>query len=312
MPTENTLLILGAGASIPYGFPSGRALSRDIWRLVLHPDENRVFNLLGFADADVQAFKEQFRRADMSIDEFLNANQHLGDLGKAMIAMQIIRSENRDELTSPESSHWYRFLWDVIRPHLGDLAECKIRILTFNYDRSLEQYLVDAIKAFTGKSFAPALEILGQLGIVHVYGDVGRLGLIADTSAGERPYESHSTIAQHIEIGAARLRLMRERNDPETGEDEARSHVEWAQVICFLGFGYDPLNLRRLGFKGKEESVKSGDRRACFGTTFGLSQHELVRVRSTFANFHFTPAFQNDDCEAYLRNSGLIGVRVGL
>ncbi len=308
------MLVLGAGASIPYGYPSGRELAQRISRTgwAAESAEMQVLGRLGFSAAQVKSFQSEFRRADMSIDEFLNAQQHFGKLGKALLAMHIISYEASDRLTSPERSHWYRFLWDVIRQHLGKLDECNIRILTFNYDRSLEKYLVDAIGAFCGCDADMALELIKPLGIAHVYGDVGALGEL-DLPKGTRPYQPSSTDLSHVSVAQLRLRLMGERK--HDGEpDEVKKYLQWAHVVCFLGFGYDPLNLMRLGLSRRNPDGKQAqsDPRVFYGTLFGLADAERKRVASTFDHFVFASAFMHDDCEAYLRNTGILGLRVGL
>ena len=62
MLTKQTTFVLGAGASVPFGFPTGLQLSK-IMVEGLQP-EGEVFNVLkkycDFSDADIAAFKSAF------------------------------------------------------------------------------------------------------------------------------------------------------------------------------------------------------------------------------------------------------------
>jgi hypothetical protein len=53
----------------------------------------------------------------------------------------------------------------------------------------------------------------------------------------------------------------------------AKKHIEWAQRVYFLGFGYHATNLGRLGVP---ESLKA--KSPICGTTYGLTDQELYLV----------------------------------
>jgi hypothetical protein len=175
-------------------------------------------------------------------------------------------------------------------------------------NRSLEKYLVDAIQAFKGLGEADALKAIAPLKFVHVYGDVGRLGPV-DATTQTRPYNPTSSDALHVSIAQTRLRLMGDRPNAAGGDkDEVTDLVGWAHTLCFLGFGYDRLNLTRLGF-ARPARMKQGDSRHFCGTLYGLGEAEISKAISAFPQFD--RRFLSQDCEAFLRNSGVLCVTVG-
>ncbi|MCP5462815.1 MAG: hypothetical protein H7A34_06540 [bacterium] len=63
--------------------------------------------------------------------------------------------------------------------------------------------------------------------------------------------------------------------------------LEKASYICFLGFGYDDVNLKRLGFDGtkiynqtilRHESRVYPKAKKIYGTAFGLKHAERNRI----------------------------------
>ena len=72
MIKQNTLLILGAGASVDFGFPLGSALVREIYDFL--EEETKQFYALcfaGFAEPQIQEFKKALSFENASIDSFL-------------------------------------------------------------------------------------------------------------------------------------------------------------------------------------------------------------------------------------------------
>src|SRR5687767_1945488 len=85
---RRTVLILGAGASMPYGFPSGRDL-RDKIIAGLRKDTAQLFQLLGAAGYDLQVIRN-FRDALLksgrpSVDVFLEHRSEFISVGKVAI-----------------------------------------------------------------------------------------------------------------------------------------------------------------------------------------------------------------------------------
>jgi hypothetical protein len=94
--------------------------------------------------------------------------------------------------------------------------------------------------------------------IVHVH---GRLPSI------EAPL-TRSWIAE----AAPAIRVVLDDLDPETIE-RAREAIGWADVVCFVGFGFQHENLVSLDFS---RSIKPGA--AVFGSALGLMEGERSRI----------------------------------
>ncbi|HAR63413.1 MAG TPA: hypothetical protein DCS13_08120 [Candidatus Margulisbacteria bacterium] len=247
MIKENTVLVLGAGASMDYGFPSGRELIQDIVNLIegtllygkpfiakiyLALLVCRYYKLKGTAIPLTEAytaideFHSTFVKASpASIDDFLHniskTNPIYVVVGKLCITILISRHENEsknyltnsvdtdkrhryykelesiykndDELRNiwnkqvtlsgliPKSHYvladgWYEYLWEKI--YKGNIEQNlrKITIITFNYDRSLEQFLHTRIMNLHGLTTEESASLLNNnLKIHHVYGKIGCL-----------------------------------------------------------------------------------------------------------------------------------------
>ena len=103
--TKPTALVVGAGASMDYGFPSGAQLRHDICYGILRVDLHRsdtIFGLLrlvGFPKDRVLDFAGALNESQIqSVDEFLDYQRGFADVGKAAIAAALIPYERLVEL----------------------------------------------------------------------------------------------------------------------------------------------------------------------------------------------------------------------
>jgi hypothetical protein len=53
MITVPTVLVLGAGVSIPYGYPSGAGLVKDIFQGISNTDWKEIYNAYGVTDSEM-------------------------------------------------------------------------------------------------------------------------------------------------------------------------------------------------------------------------------------------------------------------
>ncbi len=256
MITKPTLFILGAGASIPYGFPSGWKLRNQICEAANGVNVSAVQELnttLGIPCDDIIAFARRFKQSRLiSIDTFLSKHPELSVIGKTLIAHKLIPLEldyNFDNLDTDDD--WYCALWNALATNatsVAELAENKIKIFTFNYDRSLERYLHTAIINTFNVSEGEALDALKYFDIQHVYGSLGEFGLIDDYSKNIRTY-SGLFDRKSVDIAIKSLRVIPEARAEDSVFSKAKEAFCWADHVCFLGFGFDTLNLQRLGFR---------------------------------------------------------------
>lgn len=237
-----TVLILGAGASCGYGFPVGSRLRQMI--LDLRDDEDAA-NAMGFGPSTLRRFVDAFRASqNYSIDSFLGRRPELVEIGKAAIAYVLLACEQKADLTADSNTdHWYQYLvnelaadeWNTFDPSW-------LSIVTFNYDRSLPFYLSETLQNIYNKSHEEVTERLSSLKMVHVY---GRLG---DPFTGI-PFGNLNTehMYAYVRDAARELVIIPEGRDDSPTVTNSQALIRSAERICFLGFGFDETNIRRLG-----------------------------------------------------------------
>ena len=86
---DSTVLILGSGASVPFGFPSGRSLIFNIYK-GLSKKDNNFFNILldcGYDANLISTFRDElYSSMQPSVDSFLEKRGEFVNVGKAAIA----------------------------------------------------------------------------------------------------------------------------------------------------------------------------------------------------------------------------------
>ena len=243
-----TVLILGAGASAPYGFPVGYDLfvkirDRDFQDSPLRdPDFAEIF------EAEVSDFRRALSRSGRhSVDAFLEYQTGgTVELGKRLIACTLIPVEDEAILFAPKvlgdhNRSWYQHLFEALRTRPGDFGTNKLSVITFNYDRSLEHFIASALESSYGKSPEMALQELQKIEIIHLHGSLGEYGKM-----GPR-YSPELTIAA-MERAMSSIRIVHQAIDIDTDHlfVEARRVLSQAEKVVVLGFGFLPENVERL------------------------------------------------------------------
>lgn len=256
MITKPTLFILGAGASIPYGFPSGAKLRTQICAEATKPDSKLASFLELFfkiPKTDFIEFVSSFQRSRLaSIDSFLSRRTEFSEIGKLIIASLLVPKETAATFNESIDDDWYFAFWNALVSNVSTLEDLKknnVQIYTFNYDRSLEAYLHIAIVSTFKCSADEALNAISHFNIHHVYGSLGVYGPPQEHQSNIRPYFNKYDPVD-IRIAADTLRVIPEARADDAIFRKAKEAFLWAEHVCFLGFGFDPLNVERLGFKG--------------------------------------------------------------
>jgi hypothetical protein len=314
MITQDTVLILGAGASMAYGFPSGQKLKSLIWQKLENCRD--VIPIAFGADIATLAqreafdvFVENFREnlllsPDYSIDSFLEHHnddyKKLGKIGIASVLLPLERkrylyddwmlsftTENFSSIIRPKDGHWYQYLFNQICKHckFEEFSCNKISVITFNYDRSLEYYLLNCLRAKYKKSLPECAEVLKKIPILHVYGKLGNLPELSDSDSIK--YDTPEGVpSDSLETAERSIKIIHVPNTNTSPEFlDAQKLIIKAKRIYFLGFGYLGENMRRLFTDYSASSVKefgllegvedkfSGAGRKCYGTILGVSPH---------------------------------------
>lgn len=274
MIERQVVLVLGAGASKPYGLPLGSELHEMV--LARHSACAKVLVNMGFQHAEYEAFCSELERAlRQSVDAFLETRPDLLEVGKAAIAYHVARCENFAKLyEASHDEHWYAYLFNLMATRdFGDFAKNKISFVTFNYDRSLEVALLNALAANYQKSPDEAAEMLAGIPIIHLY---GKLGELSEFDPEGRPY-APTDDPELLRKAMDSIRIISEGNNASEGEFddpafcEARDLIKASEFTIFLGFAYHRTNVKRLTIPGG--AAVQGK---YYGSTFGMTEGECI------------------------------------
>lgn len=305
------VFILGAGASCPYGYPSGGRLRELICRgngFMKQYNEYLGTHLSAQSGKqDILRFRDTFFKSSIkSIDFFMSKNPKLAPLGKYVIAFEILRSEKEScfaeeakwqrehyERARSSDNHsageycegragfigddWYSYIYNRFLEQqsgesgLPDFSGGELAFITFNYDRSLEQFLHESLRnSFTEVPEEHITQSLRQLKILHAYGQMVPLRWQdAEEGIDYKPQEVDEPL---LKRAAANIKTIYERAATRELED-ARQLLACAEQVFFLGFGYARENMDVLGLP----AVLSPHCQV-YGTAFGLIEAERKRV----------------------------------
>ena len=306
--TRRTTLVLGAGASKPYGFPLGWELKSQI--LSMDRTSPITHHLTNHEIHQLSAFCEAFRESRRdSIDAFLSVRTEFAGIGTRAIAYALLTSKRASALRRDNNrglpNDWCDFLWNKVADGcatIDDLNWSNLSIVTFNYDRSLEVFLHRAMEGTFGADTAAVQKKLSELRINHVYGQLGHLW------GGEAIVPFGAEVDRHgLDHIAANLKVIPEARDDDESFERARAWLEASKAVCFLGFGFDQLNLRRLdASRSCANPVKDGGQvryRVVEASCMGKTDAE-VRTHAAACGVDVTHASQlwvRGDCVTTLR-----------
>lgn len=296
------VLILGAGASAPYGLPIGIAL-RD-YILKLNPySYSRYLDELGVREHQFREFLVQFSRSGfLSIDAFLEERSRWMKIGKFAIAFALINHEHTRKLFPPYApkDHWFNALWLKLKKKTwNEVKRTTLRIVTFNYDRCLEYYLASVIANNYGVSFTEVFRWLSQVLVIHVHGTLGNYTLINYYWKDPKKEES---VIDGLKSAIDAIVVVSEANPKTLQFVRARAVIARARSVAFIGFGFGESNMARLGFapdhqflhpdislsctlKGLTPSARARIKRRYFGTRTLHSSHKSASISQLIEDF---------------------------
>jgi hypothetical protein len=282
-----TVFVLGAGASYPYGFPTGEGLVNEIISLTSRPKTAEAFLYNGCVDQDVKRFARDLADSDgPSVDSFLEHRPDFLKIGKLAICLSLIPRE-RDQVLSRDyrqstdvrcAMTWYHYLWNEMAAPKGQLAGNRVSFVTLNYDRSLERYLFLRLKA--KHQYGNDEECLNELfgiRIVHVYGSLG------DAGFKEHPWGRDKPLPDEIQRTADRLRIIHEETTGTEDLSQAVDLIREAEVVCFLGYGFHALNNHRLTLDDMAKDDRF-EKQKWFSSRHGMTEVEFRRRTGQFIN----------------------------
>ena len=293
MIKTRTVFVVGAGASVPYGLPSGVDLLEAARNLDpsgetgiilcqgLPSWEMRKANLLHFTAA-VKRYRGP------SIDAFLEDWPAFREIGHEVIAALMgpladearkSRAEKRVKL----EDDWLNYLTQKMRIDAGTwerFCENPITFVTFNFDTVIEEEMSEALHSFYGQ--VADVNRLPQ--VIHVH---GRL-------------PTYRGLTQRwVADAAQQLKVVHDELDPVAVE-EAQDAIKAAEVVCFLGMSYQAANLQTIDSPWIREPTK---RREYFGTAYKLPKNEERHAKRWFP---VTPVFGPEGCREFLSHHNVL------
>ncbi|OGE22542.1 MAG: hypothetical protein A3J42_05595 [Candidatus Dadabacteria bacterium RIFCSPHIGHO2_12_FULL_53_21] len=291
MIERRTVLIVGAGASKPYGFPTGTELKNEILGINMRrtieianlkkhdanysPIWRYIFDTCG--ERTVESFLSSLSRSGRnSVDAFIERRPEFTDIGKLLISYQLIQYEN-EELLYRDGGNWYQYLYDKLDASFEDFPKNNLSIITYNYDRSLEHYLLMCLKNDYGVSEKTAADALRSLNIIHLHGTLGELPAFSKTNS--RKYEPRIT-QESLRVSSMNIKIIHEDIVDDQQFKKAKELILEAEIIWFLGFGYGRINMERLELP---LILKKSQR--VFGTTYTLKPGEIKTIRGLLGGY---------------------------
>ena len=248
MLSKRTVIILGAGASMPYGFPSGEGLLR---AGRLYPVDQLPQYILPQYHIEVPAFHRALHGTlERSIDAMLETRDDIVPIGKAFMARWLLEAERRmRDFPKYEPDIWYETLWGACDlSSLEAFRATPLTIVTYNYDRSLEFALARSLRERFSASEIDCAKAFDCIGPIHLHGQLGHLPAFTQRDEGVVPFGGS---IQQLTDGncvraASAIRIVHEPKPQDEAFVRARDALAAADRVIFLGFSYAKSNIERL------------------------------------------------------------------
>ena len=300
------VFILGAGASQHLGYPTGNELKNWIINDFVPPNDIRW-------DSDkIETFRKTLKYScEPSIDTFLekaknfeNDDPQYYDFGRFAIAKCLIEKESTEQLTD-DKNNWYHYFWSKIHNDINVLIDGSISFITFNYDVSLEYFLVNAIKYshhgyFTTKEHDDQIyEFMRKIPLIHVYGKTGILPWEKETKFNVRLHEDKSN--RKIWEASQQIHLISDEREAKDVLIKAHEFLRLTDIICFLGFGFDSINISKLNLSSVIEDVRKKYKLELFGTAYGLKDAQRKSVCNLLGTTNITLGGEKEGIEDFFK-----------
>jgi len=299
MIDKYTVFILGAGASVPYGFPTADGLNEDIikyyesslrnwakeyYRYSELPRSN-ISRMISSIVEDTEAFRINFKNGPgPSIDRYLTDNPQFLLAGKKAILLSIAKKEHLSRFNydiedqTKKIQDWYKDLFNELIKDFKGPESCQIdkncvSFITFNYDRSLDDFLyTNTTSHYTEMAKEILSKQLMSIPIIHVYGKVGDLEWQSENGMEYRSFLSNYDISKLVD----NLFVIREERENPNAE-LAKAEIQKAKRIFFMGFGFAEDNLQVLNIpKILPDDVE------IYATNMGLTNRKKDKIDKLF------------------------------
>ena len=301
-----TVFVIGAGANVEIGMPSGELLKNEIAKHLdfsnINSDSPQIIQIVNYALSKASIDTNQIRNIALtireamphaiSIDNFIDAHRNEPGIeigSKIAIVTSILVAEKRSIMFNPQilsswknrlSKTWYPLFFQKITEgcEINEFIERlkDISFIIFNYDRCFERYMTLAIQAYY-RIGDRAKEIVKQMNIIHPYGTIGDLDYIP---LGE-------TVNHTLLLNAfPNIRTFTEDSEQTKNERTSIKHkIDTANRIIFLGFAYHQMNLDLLfkypGYaENHTDQAPLSEKIDCYGTGFEISENDRYHIQN--------------------------------
>jgi len=289
------LFIIGAGASVPYGFPCGEKLLEEIKSLESSAIELRreiyrkvlIYNSHHIVDGKIfkKILSDLNNSLMTSIDDFIrNKNSESYEYNiiiKRIIAAFILRYENNMK----RGSNWIEYLLTSIDRRDNAFKKFfKSRFIIFNYDRVFEHKIFKYLISEKNRSKDMAMEIINKMNIFHLHGYLGHFDKLG---FGEEQMEN--SIPENFEtVWDSKNAYIKQIIN------KAKEYITFSERVFFLGFGYLEENMIKLGLTANTKILA---KKKISGTAYKMSDYKIRDIES---RLKLCGAMQPNikDCEA--------------
>lgn len=321
MITRPTVFVLGAGASQPYGYPTGK----ELFRLLIDLNaENTFINYLmhafpilfpstHHAKREYDSFIGRLKASGLlSIDSFFSdvkfrnsgGASELISVGKFAVAYILNGVYRKNEYCDAQQGDWYRYLYNGFLlkgiSSLEQLLDNNVSFVTFNYDLSLERFFENAIRAGFGVQNPEAFKKV--FSVLHIHGKTSDVLSSHGT-------DSNQSKAKLILEESKGIKFVDETTEDQEVLERARRVLESAERVFFLGFGYLEDNMKKLNINW-ENFFNETSQTQYFGTCYGLEGSEEAKLLSDLKAFSRQGlkriSLRNCDCLAMLKEYAAI------
>jgi len=307
-----TVFVLGAGASAPYGFPTGARLRTEICKkfaeeysdLLKKQPELSHRPALPQEIGKAQDFANNFNWSSTpSIDLFLSRRKKYEEIGKLAIVQRLTEAEKVSVFNEDMQDYkqdWYSYLFHQMTKDLINIesihkfAAHDYSFVTFNYDRSLEYFLWRSFQSSFSEIGESIIDKkLREFTFMHIYGQIAYLPWQQKGSKYDYLSKGEIIDIDTLKTLSKNIRVMHDNdrcNDANIGK--IQQEIYSADIIIFLGFSFANENLEVLGIPNV---VKQYQRtRKIYASMFGETHLRINKVNALLWNCIHTKAPQNE------------------
>jgi hypothetical protein len=293
-----TALIVGAGASKPYGLPSGSDLLRLAGELSRRDELYGILNTVspnyrgGATDLD-NCLDDLKKYRGPSIDAFLENQPKHRELGHQLIAglmgHAVLGLASKRGVAAKED--WMGYVIERMREGASTFDDFlqgnrSLFFITFNFDSLIENRLREEAQGIY--NVGNDSEIAQRIRVVHVHGRI--------------PGPEGAFSPGWVRAAANDIKVIHDELEPDV-ITEARNIIKRARIICFLGFHYRKENLETLGLL---ENQHEHGAPLWFGSAFGHEDGEQGRVRRLFNEKTIILGHKEGNCLDMLRRHDIL------